>query len=65
MLVLVIAFYFCIKWQFPFSYLKEAAEAAFQVKSVDDLNALLVKSANNRELTELIHSFLTQLSYRR
>ena len=48
-----------------FSDLNQAAEAAFQVKSVDDLNALLSKCANNRELTERIQARLSQLTYRR
>jgi len=54
-----------IKLYIKMGDLNQAAEAAFQVKSVDDLNALLSKCANNRELTERIQARLSQLTYRR
>eukprot|EP00112_Aurelia_sp_Birch-Aquarium-sp1_P019595 Seg4875.2 transcript_id=Seg4875.2/GoldUCD/mRNA.D3Y31 product="Vacuolar protein sorting-associated protein 16" protein_id=Seg4875.2/GoldUCD/D3Y31 len=46
-------------------YYEQAAEMAFQVKNIDDLNAILPKCAGNRQLTERIQMFKSQLSYKR
>ena len=45
-----------------FRYYEEAAEAAFQSRSHDDLNQVASKASNNRSVQEKINIYRTQLS---
>ncbi|XP_057293833.1 vacuolar protein sorting-associated protein 16 homolog [Hydractinia symbiolongicarpus] len=46
-------------------YFEQAADAAFQMKSVNDLNIVFSKCGNNRSVAEKINVYRTQLMQRR
>eukprot|EP00795_Rhopilema_esculentum_P014842 gene14842-5965_t len=54
-----------VKIYMKMGYMDQAAETAFQTKSIDDLNSIQYKCSGNRELTEKIQMYKSQLSYKR
>jgi len=46
-------------------YLEQAAEAAYQMRSLEDLNYVLTKSSNNRSVVEKINIYKSQMQQRK
>ena len=50
---------------FCFRYMEQAVEAAFQIKSLDDLNYIGSKCGNDRAILEKVNLYKSQLTQKR